>query len=109
MLARPRNFAFWIALGRCEQPAPADKRRADGTWQKGYEHGVNWHHPGPTYPGGLGVYAPLWNESGTKGVGTQATATPTVQMRQAQRVLTKYGATAWGCSGVAQATAKIQT
>jgi Lysozyme like domain len=109
ILTRPKNYRFWIALGRCEQPAPADKQRADGSWQAGYEHGVDWHHPGPTYPGGLGVYAPLWTETGVEGVGDQTTATPETQMDQAQLILDKYGATAWGCHGVAEATARIQT
>lgn len=106
----PANSEFFIAIGRCEQPAPADKQRKDGSWQKGYEWGINWHHPGPTYPGGLGVFAPLWTEDGIDGRDLAPTipeATPAEQMIHAQRIIDKYGPYAWGCTGRALAVAPL--
>lgn len=38
---RPDVVAFWHRVHSCEQPS-------------------TWFHPGPTYPGGLGIYAPNW-------------------------------------------------
>lgn len=106
----PANRDFLIAIGRCEQPAPPDKQRKDGSWQKGYEWGINWHHPGPTYPGGLGVFAPLWTEDGIDGRDLAPTiqeATPAQQMIHAQRIIDKYGPYAWGCTGRALAVAPL--
>lgn len=111
----PANADFFIAIGRCEQPAPADKRIAPpskrnpwGLWKRGYEYGVNWHHPGPSYPGGLGVWAPLWYEQGIKGTDLAPSpdkATPAEQMIHAQRIVKRYGLYAWGCTGRAMAVA----
>ena len=106
----PANRDFFIAIGRCEQPAPTDKPRKDGSWHKGYEWGINWHHPGPTYPGGLGVFAPLWTEDGIDGRDLAPTipeATPAQQMIHAQRIIDKYGPYAWGCTGRALAVAPL--
>jgi hypothetical protein len=105
----PINSAFFIAIGRCEQPAPTDKRLPSGKWKRGYEWGINWHHPGPTYPGGLGVFAPLWTErgiNGTKMAPSQDKATPAEQMTHAQMIVDKYGLYAWGCAGVALASTR---
>lgn len=91
----PRNWRFFVAIGRCEQPG-------DGRW------GIDWTHPGPTYPGGLGVYAPLWTEPGIAGTDLAPSApeaTPIEQMIQAQRIVDRYGVYAWGCAGVALAQA----
>ena len=104
----PANSEFFIAIGLCEQPAPADKQRKNGTWMSGYEWGINWHHPGPTYPGGLGVFAPLWTEDGIDGrdlAPSPSEATPVEQMIHAQRIVDKYGLYAWGCTGRALAVA----
>lgn len=104
----PANSAFFIAIGRCEQPAPRDKRLPSGKWKRGYEWGINWHHPGPTYPGGLGVFAPLWTEkgiNGTKMAPSPDKATPIEQMIHAQMIVNKYGLYAWGCTGRALAVA----
>lgn len=104
----PANSAFFIAIGRCEQPAPADKRLPSGRWKRGYEWGINWRHPGPTYPGGLGVFAPLWTEKGIDGTDLAPSpdkATPIEQMIHAQRIVNKYGLYAWGCTGRALAIA----
>lgn len=106
----PANSAFFIAIGRCEQPAPASMQRKDGTWRKGYEWGINWQHPGPTYPGGLGVFAPLWTEEGISGTDLAPSipqATPVEQMIHAQRIIDKYGPYAWGCAGRALAVAPL--
>lgn len=89
------NYKFFIAIGRCEQPG-------DGRW------GIYWKHPGPTYPGGLGVFAPLWTEQGIEGTDLAATpnkATPIEQMIHSQRIIDKYGVYAWGCTGRALAQA----
>ena len=91
----PLNWKFFVEIGRCEQPG-------DGRW------GINWKHPGPTYPGGLGVFAPLWTEDGIDGTDLAPTipeATPIEQMIHAQRIIDKYGVYAWGCTGVALANA----
>ena len=91
----PLNWRFFVEIGRCEQPG-------DGKW------GINWTHPGPTYPGGLGVFAPLWTEDGIDGrdlAPTITEATPIEQMIHAQRIIDKYGKYAWGCTGVALASA----
>lgn len=113
----PKNSAFFIAIGRCEQPAPAGRQLEPpsqsfpyGVWADGYEYGINWHHPGPTYPGGLGVFAPLWTEDGLDGrdlAPSAVQATPIEQMLHAQRIVDKYGPYAWGCAGVALSQAKI--
>jgi len=89
------NYKFFIAIGRCEQPG-------NGRW------GIYWDHPGPTWPGGLGVYAPLWVEDGIVGLDLAASpskATPVEQMIHAQRIIDKYGPYAWGCTGRAMAVA----
>lgn len=113
----PVNWQFFVAIGRCEQPAslehqlkPESRRNPWGVWQPGYEYGINWHHPGPTYPGGLGVFAPLWTEQGIAGTDlapTVAEATPVEQMIHAQRIIDKYGPYAWGCTGRALAVAEL--
>lgn len=106
----PANSRFFIAIGQCEQPAPADRQRTDGSWEPGFEWGINWHHPGPTYPGGLGVYAPLWTEDGIAGTDMAPSiqdATPVEQMIHAQRIINRYGAYAWGCAGRALAIAPL--
>lgn len=87
------NIDWFIAIGRCEQPG-------NGKW------GIAWRHPGPTYPGGLGVFAPLWTEKGIEGTDLAPSipeATPLEQMIHAQRIIDKYGLWAWGCTGVANA------
>lgn len=102
------NYRFFIAIGRCEQPAPADARRKNGLWPKRYKWGINWHHPGPSYPGGLGVWAPLWHEKGIAGTDMAPSpdrATPIEQMIHAQRIVRRYGIYAWGCTGRALAVA----
>ena len=91
----PLNWEFFVAIGRCEQPG-------NGRW------GIDWDHPGSTYPGGLGVYLPLWYEKGIDGTDLAPSpdkATPVEQMIQAQRIIDKYGVYAWGCTGVALASA----
>ena len=91
----PLNWQFFVAIGRCEQPG-------DGKW------GITWTHPGPTYPGGLGVFAPLWSEEDISGLSMASSpdkATPIQQMIQAQKIIDKYGVYAWGCTGEALAAA----
>lgn len=100
----PTNWRFFRAIGRCEQPAPAAARRKDGTWPKKYMWGIDWHHSGASYPGGLGVWAPLWTEKGIAGTDMAPSpekATPIQQMIHAQRIVNRYGIYAWGCTGVA--------
>lgn len=102
------NYKFFIAIGRCEQPAPAAAQRKNGTWPKKYAWGINWTHPGPTYPGGLGVWYGLWHEKGIAGTDLAPTiprATPIEQMIHAQRIVNRYGVYAWGCAGRALAVA----
>lgn len=113
----PANWEFFIAIGRCEQPAsidkqikPPSKRNPWGVWEKGYEYGIYWTHPGPTWPGGLGVYAPLWTEDGIVGTDLALSipeAAPVEQMIHAQRIIDKYGPYAWGCTGRALAVAPL--
>jgi hypothetical protein len=101
-----KNWRFFRAIGRCEQPAPAGAQRKDGTWPKRYMWGIDWHHQGASYPGGLGVWAPLWREKGIAGTDMAPSpekATPREQMIQAQRIVRRYGLYAWGCAGVALA------
>lgn len=90
------NYKFFIAIGRCEQPG-------DGKW------GIAWRQVrNYSYPGGLGVWAPLWEEEGIKGTDLASSAdraTPIEQMIHAQRIIDKYGKWAWGCTGEALAQA----
>jgi len=90
------NYKFFIAIGRCEQPG-------DGKWGIAWSQTRNW-----SYPGGLGVWEPLWREEGIDGrdlAPSADKATPLEQMIQAQRIVDKYGPYAWGCTGVAMAQA----
>lgn len=99
-----RNWKFFRAIGQCEQPAPASARRKNGTWPKRYMWGIDWHHKGSSYPGGLGIWAPLWREKGIAGTDMAPSpdkATPLEQMIQAERIVKRYGLYAWGCTGVA--------
>lgn len=93
------NWRFFIAIGRCEQPAPA------GASGKRYKWGIDWHQTrNGSYPGGLGIWEPLWHEKGIAGTDMAPTAdraTPRQQMIQAQRIVNRYGVYAWGCTGVA--------
>ena len=99
----PRNWRFFVAIGRCEQPAPADGRKANGSWPERYKWGIHWHQVhNYSFPGGLGVWAPLWEERGISGLDLAPSAnraTPIEQMIQAQRIIDKYGKYAWGCTG----------
>lgn len=102
------NYRFFIAIGRCEQPAPAGMRKANGRWKKGYEWGIDWHSNGASYPGGLGVWRPLWTEKGIAGTDMAPSAnraTPIEQMIHAERIVKRYGLYAWGCTGVALSVA----
>jgi hypothetical protein len=104
------NWKFFVAIGKCEQPAPESKRLSNGEWKKGYEWGIDWHQVrNGSFPGGLGIWEPLWHEEGIAGTDMAPTAdkaTPVEQMRQAQRIVNKYGKYAWGCTGVALAQAR---
>ena len=104
------NWRFFVAIGKCEQPAPESKRLKNGEWKKGYEWGIDWHQTRNSgYLGGLGVWTPLWTEKGIAGTDMASSAnraTPVEQMRQAQRIVNKYGKYAWGCTGVALASAR---
>jgi hypothetical protein len=106
----PKNWRFFVAIGRCEQPAPETRKR-HGRWPKRYAWGIDWHQTrNYSYPGGLGVWAPLWSEkgiAGTKMAPSADRATPIQQMIQAQRIVDRYGKYAWGCTGVALAQAKF--
>lgn len=99
------NWRFFRAIGRCEQPAPASARRKDGSWPKKYMWGIDWHQRRNwSFPGGLGIWEPLWHEEGIAGTDMAPTAdraTPKEQMIQAQRIINRYGVWAWGCTGVA--------
>jgi len=90
------NWKFFIAIGRCEQPG-------EGKW------GIAWRQTrNYSYPGGLGVWAPLWTEEGIDGrdlAPSADRATALEQMIHAQRIIDKYGVYAWGCTGEALAAA----
>jgi hypothetical protein len=54
------------------------------------------------------VWAPLWTEKGIAGTDMASSAdraTPIEQMIHAQRIVNRYGKYAWGCTGVALASA----
>ena len=90
------NWKFFIAIGRCEQPGK-------GRWGIAWKQTRNY-----SYPGGLGIWAPLWTEEGIDGrdlAPSADKATALEQMIQAQRIIDKYGVYAWGCTGVALAAA----
>jgi len=92
------NYKFFIAIGRCEQPGR-------GKW------GIAWHQKGASYPGGLGVWAPLWTEkdiSARRFAISADRATPVEQMIHAQMIINKYGEYAWGCTGVALASTSVK-
>lgn len=92
------NYKFFIAIGRCEQPG-------DGKWGIAWRQNYNY-----SYPGGLGVWAPLWTEEGIEGTDMAPSAnkaTPIEQMIHAQRIINKYGVWAWGCTDEALAVANV--
>ena len=105
------NWRFFRAIGQCEQPAPANARMKNGRWPKRYMWGIDWHQTRNwSYPGGLGIWKPLWTEKGIAGTDMAPSAdkaTPREQMIQAQRIIDKYGKYAWGCTGVALARARF--
>ncbi len=82
----PPNHDLWIAIGRCEQPGP------------GYM-GINWSHTGPTYQGGLGFWYGTWSGYKYPGMPSNAGyATWRQQMKVANRLLSLYGTSPWGCA-----------
>lgn len=92
------NYKFFIAIGRCEQPG-------EGKWGIAWKNTRNY-----SYPGGLGVWAPLWTEEGIAGTDMAPSAdkaTPIEQMIHAQRIINRYGVYAWGCAGEALAVANV--
>ena len=94
------NYKFFIAIGRCEQPG-------DGKWGIAWQQ--NYNH---SFPGGLGIWKPLWTEDGISGVRFAPSAdkaTILEQMLQAQMIINKYGVYAWGCTGVALSQASVKT
>ncbi len=83
-----------LRIARCEQPG-------DG-WR-----GVRWDHPGPTYPGGMGVMVANWLQFRPRGSALlQSRAHPADQLTMAWRGYRHYrgvygvrgGTTFWGCS-----------
>lgn len=108
----PKNWRFFVAIGRCEQPAPSTRMR-HGKWPARYAWGIDWHQRrNYSYPGGLGVWAPLWTEKGIAGTDMARSAdraTPVQQMIHAQRIVDRYGAYAWGCTGVALSQSTLRS
>lgn len=78
----PVLVAYWTRLHLCEQPS-------------------TWFHPGPTYPGGLGIYWPNW-VAATRALGlagrypSAASAPPGVQMAVADFGYRRWRWW-WGC------------
>ena len=82
----PANHDLWISIGRCEQPG------------SGYK-GINWSHTGPTYQGGLGFWYGTWSGFKYPGMPSNAGyASWRQQMKVANRLLSMYGTSPWGCA-----------
>lgn len=82
----PPNHDLWVTIGRCEQPG------------SGYQ-GINWSHTGPTYQGGLGFWYGTWSGFKYPGMPSNAGyASWRQQMKVANRLLSLYGTSPWGCA-----------
>jgi hypothetical protein len=72
----------------------------DSRWDKiaTCETGGNWHAQGPTYQGGLGIFAQTWKGFGGYDFAQNAgDATKLEQIQVAERIRAKHGFRAWGC------------
>ena len=72
----------------------------DPRWNKiaECETGENWRAQGPTYQGGLGIFAQTWKGNGGYEFAQNAgDATKEEQVIVAERIRAKYGFRAWGC------------
>jgi uncharacterized protein YabE (DUF348 family) len=72
----------------------------DGRWDKiaQCETGGNWRAQGPTYQGGLGIFAQTWKGFGGYDFAQNAgDATKFEQVIVAERIRAKHGFRAWGC------------
>lgn len=72
----------------------------DPRWDKiaECETAGNWHAQGPTYQGGLGIFAQTWKGFGGYEFATNAgDATKEEQIIVAERIRAKHGFRAWGC------------
>jgi uncharacterized protein YabE (DUF348 family) len=72
----------------------------DGRWDKvaECETGGNWRAQGPTYQGGLGIFAQTWKGFGGYEFAQNAgDATKLEQITVAERIRAKHGFRAWGC------------
>ena len=86
--SRPKNYSIWIRIGRCEQPG----REWPGR--------IYWSHPGPTFQGGLGIYAGTWDSFRPRWYpGNAGAALWRQQMRVANRIARAVGFSAWDCWG----------
>jgi len=80
---RVPDWQRFVRLGRCEQPGPSK-----------YGDGVNWGNQGPTYGGGVGLYAGTWRAAGSPYRVFSGSKWETILVADAIR--DRFGITAWG-------------
>lgn len=81
--ARVPDWQGFVRLGRCEQPGPSR-----------YGDGVMWHHKGPTWGGGVGLYHRTWHAAGSPYRLWSGDKWETILVADAVR--DRFGITAWG-------------
>lgn len=82
MKQRVPDWYGFVRLGRCEQPSSHEK------------YGVAWHHQGPTWGGGLGIYKSTWYAAGSPYALWSGSIPETILVADAIR--DRFGITAWG-------------
>ena len=80
---RVPDWKGFVNLGRCEQPGDSK-----------YHDGVQWGHKGPTYGGGVGLFAGTWRSVGSPYKVFSGDKWETILVSDAVR--DRYGITAWG-------------
>ena len=80
---RVPDWRGFVNLGRCEQPGPSK-----------YHDGVQWGHKGPTYGGGVGLFAGTWRSVGSPYKVFSGDKWETILVSDAVR--DRFGITAWG-------------
>lgn len=80
---RVPDWRGFVNLGRCEQPGPSK-----------YHDGVQWGHKGPTYGGGVGLFAGTWRSVGSPYRVFSGDKWETILVSDAVR--DRFGITAWG-------------
>ena len=80
---RVPDWVGFVNLGRCEQPGDSK-----------YHDGVQWGNKGPTYGGGVGLFAGTWRSVGSPYKVFSGDKWETILVSDAVR--DRFGITAWG-------------